>query len=1225
MAFDLPSLYIDASSSSAERRAAEGTLITVTLRLTEPPADAVTVDYQALSAGGFIYDDLTSYSTTPMSGRVTFNPGQTTQTIQFYAASERLDELDEHLEILFTDPVGASFEGNQHSLTTAIWVLDDDGPGNNRALAVSNPVVSEEVGGTAIFTISLSQAFADDRSFSFTTANGTATAGSDFQSRSGTVTFLAGQTEATVSVPLINNSLAETAESFFLNVAAAHGVEAASGRATVMDDDAPPQLTIEGTQSPEGQNVPVIVRLSRPATDAVTVDYIVRSGSADPNTDLIAYSSTPLTGTVTFAAGEMTQVLHLYARSEGEDERDEYLFVELENPQGAAFGGGDRAPQATIWLLDDDGPGNNRAMSVSNPVVAEEGGQALFTVTLSQPFTEARSLDFQTPNGAAQAGGDFTGRSGSVTFAAGQTQATVAVDLINSAIPEPTETFYFSVAGDHGVTGATGMATVLDDDGSLPVLSIEGGRADEADTIAVTLRLSRPATDAVLVDYQVFSNTGTVSEDLIAYSSTPTSGTVTFEAGKTTATVYLYVASERDDELDESFFVEVTNPVNATFENGTGTLRATVWALDNDGPSNNRTLAVSNPEVRETGGQTFAVFTVEMSRAHDAPVSLSYRTQDGTAKAGQDYQSRSGTLTFAAGQTRAEVLVPIVDSLAPEGNEQFYLRLAAPFPTVISAATGGAVTGTATIIDSFVRGTSGADVMTGTSFADRLDGGAGNDVLRGLAGNDYLLGGSGNDTLTGGPGRDTLSGGAGNDSYYVDGLDRVIEFAGGGIDLVQSGRSLTLRGQIENLQLLGSAAASGTGNGLANRLAGNAAANRLTGLAGNDTLIGNGGNDTLLGGNGNDRLLGGLGADVLAGHAGADVLDGGAGTDRMTGGGGNDLYVVDNRLDRVIEAAGGGIDTVRSSVSLVLAAQVENLVLVGGGATSATGNGLSNGISGNGAANTLNGGIGADSLQGGADNDRLFGGLGNDVLNGNQGADVLDGGAGADRMAGGLGNDLYVLDNPLDRVAEFAGGGVDTVRASVSLGLAAHVENLVLTGGAGLSGTGNALSNRIVGNAGANVLNGGAGADTLQGGVGNDRLVGGAGNDRIVGGAGADRLIGNQGADVLTGGMGPDTFVFAFLSESRPSSGQRDVVTDFRRAQGDRIDLSQIDADFTGMGNQRFDFLGDRAFTGDAGEVRAVQAGQNTLVMADVDGDRTADLAVQFNGRLTLLEQDFLL
>lgn len=1226
MSADLPTLYVETIGRGTEMRATEWGSITVALRLTEPPEDAVTVSYQALSRAGHIFSDLGAYSSTPMSGTVTFAPGQTTRTIEFWAASDSLDELDENIEVMFFDPSGAVFAGNQRSLMTTIWVLDDDGPGNNRAMAVSNPVVTEGPGGTAVFTVSLSQPFDQDRSFSFTTADGTARSGSDFTARSGTVTFLAGQTEATVAVPLINNGTAEPVEQFFLNVAPGHGVAGASGRATILDDDAPPQLSIEGGVIPEGHSGPVIIRLSQPATDAVTVDYVVRSGSADRNNDVIGYSSTPLTGTVTFLPGQTTRVVNLYARSEWEDERDEFLLVELVNPTGAVFGGNDRAPQATVWIMDDDGPGLNRAISVSNPVVSEQsGGQVVFQVTLSQPFADARSFAFTTMDGSARAGSDFAGRSGVVTFAPGQTQATVTIDLVNDSTPEAAETFYLAIAGNHGVTGVTGMATIMDDDTTQPVIAIQGGRAFEGDTVAVTLRLSQAATDAVSVDFQVYSNTGTVADDLIAYSSTPTSGRVTFAAGQTTATINLFVRDDRLDELDESFFVELTNPVNADFGNGTGSLRATVWALDDDGPGNNRTLSVSSPTVREAGGQVFAVFEVEMSRPHDAPVAITYRTQDGTALAGQDYVARSGTLTFAAGQTRAEVLVPIIDSLTPEENEQFYLRLIGPFPPAISAATGGAVTGTATIIDSFVRGTSRADVMTGTALADRLDGAGGDDLIMGLGGNDYLIGGSGNDTLIGGAGADTLVGGVGNDVYEVDAADRIIESANGGIDTVRARHSLTLGAHLENLQLLGTSALNGTGNDLANLMTGNNAANRLSGRGGNDTLLGLGGNDTLLGGDGADLLSGGSGDDELSGGLGADTLDGGTGADRMAGGRGNDLYIVDNLRDQVIEFAGEGIDTVRSSVSLTLGAHVEHLVLTGSMALSGTGNALANRITGNAGNNVLSGGMGADTLEGGAGNDRLFGGMGADLLIGGTGADTLDGGQGADRIIGGSGGDVYIVDNPQDQVVELAGGGIDTVRASVSFALSAHVEHLVLTGTGAINGTGNATANRITGNAANNVLSGGKGADTLEGGAGNDRLLGGMGNDRLFGGMGADRLNGGLGVDVMTGGLGADVFVFTAAADSRPGAGQRDLITDFNRGQGDRIDLSVIDANLRLAGDQAFSFLGTRAFTGDAGQLRFLQSGNTTVVLADQDGDRQADFGFEMSGRLMLMATDFIL
>ncbi|RAR78199.1 hemolysin type calcium-binding protein, partial [Paracidovorax anthurii] len=119
--------------------------------------------------------------------------------------------------------------------------------------------------------------------------------------------------------------------------------------------------------------------------------------------------------------------------------------------------------------------------------------------------------------------------------------------------------------------------------------------------------------------------------------------------------------------------------------------------------------------------------------------------------------------------------------------------------------------------------------------------------------------------------------------------------------------------------------------------------------------------------------------DTLTGTAANDTIDGLAGADTMSGGAGDDTYIVDNTGDRVVESANAGTDTVMSSVTYTLAANVENLVLTGSGAINGTGNGLDNRLTGNAGANVLTGGAGADYLDGGAGTDTLVGGLGNDT------------------------------------------------------------------------------------------------------------------------------------------------------------------------------------------------------------------------------------------------------
>lgn len=351
----------------------------------------------------------------------------------------------------------------------------------------------------------------------------------------------------------------------------------------------------------------------------------------------------------------------------------------------------------------------------------------------------------------------------------------------------------------------------------------------------------------------------------------------------------------------------------------------------------------------------------------------------------------------------------------------------------------------------------------------------------------------------------------------------------------------------------------------------------LTGTSGDNNLAGFGANDSILGGDGLDRVRGGAGDDTLDGGAGLnDIVDYALATAGVT---------VDLRVTEAQATVGEGSDVLSNFESLF-------------------GSELADTLTGTDGANRLGGRAGADSLNGLAGADTLTGSEGDDTLSGGDDADRLLGGDDDDDLLGGL--------------------GVDTLLGEL--------------GDDDLQGEGGA--DRLFGGAGDDTIAGGADGDLLAGETGNDDLNGGAGVDRLLGGGGADALNGGGDGDVLVGGLGSDTLtgsagrdVFVFESVDDSPAVDVDFITDFSRADRDRIRLDAIDANTeNGAGDDAFTFIGSEAFSGtgtpssaDAGQLRVTAVGEGFRVEGDTDGDGDADIVFDVASITQLTAADFIL
>ena len=183
-----------------------------------------------------------------------------------------------------------------------------------------------------------------------------------------------------------------------------------------------------------------------------------------------------------------------------------------------------------------------------------------------------------------------------------------------------------------------------------------------------------------------------------------------------------------------------------------------------------------------------------------------------------------------------------------------------------------------------------------------------------------------------------------------------------------------------------------------------------------------------------------------------------------------------------------------------------------------------------------------------------------------------------------------------------------------------------------LGGDGNDI---ISGQKGKDHVEGGRGDDTLAGQKGKDMLLGEAGDDRLIGhrgddtlsgGRGKDKLFGGSGQDTLSGGVKGDLFIFRATSDS-PSYRKADTITDFAASQGDKIDLSSIDANIGKRGVNTFEFIGRDGYSDTAGELRYVKRrdDKKTVILGDTDGDGRSDLVITLDGVQTLHASDFIL
>ena len=544
-------------------------------------------------------------------------------------------------------------------------------------LSPSTASVSESVGvaGQA-FTVTLSVASSETVTVSYGTADGTAAAGADYTSTSGTLTFSpGGSLSQTFSVPILGDALNEDDETFTVSLGSPlHATAGSSSVVTIADDDALPAVNLPSgfviADEADG-TLPVTVSLSAASGREVRVDY----ASADANRTNPATAGDDygaVSGTLTFAAGETQQTFLVSIEDDGLDESIyEYFDLVLSNPVNATLGA--QVEKSAQITDNDDQPTLN--LSPSPMVLVTEGQAVTFTLELTAPSALAVPVRYRTEDLTAVAPGDYTATNGltTVEIPAGETRRTFLVSTTDDALDEEEEEFLVRIVSAPNATLEDRQATVqITDNDDAPVLRVaDVSVREDGGSLVFRARLDLPSAKEVTVDYTVSPGTAAPDDD---YTAVPV-GTLVFPAETTERTVVVPVRDDEEHEPDETVRLFLSGAVNATLPafSATGT-------ITNDEPLPLLTLGLNPNSIDESEGTS--TVTASLSGLSSEPVTVTVATAAGAGTAAGDFTQSGTSLTIAAGSTASTgtVTVTAVDDDIDSPDKTV---------TVSGSATGG--------------------------------------------------------------------------------------------------------------------------------------------------------------------------------------------------------------------------------------------------------------------------------------------------------------------------------------------------------------------------------------------------------------------------------------------------------------------------------------------------------------------------------------------------------
>ncbi|MEQ1548799.1 MAG: Calx-beta domain-containing protein [Chakrabartia sp.] len=692
-----PSVSIAVSPASVAEDGAANLVYTVTrsLNLSSPTTVNITTSGTATSGSDY----------TGSIATATILSGATTATITIDPTVDATVEPDE--TVILTVAAGTGYTVGAPASATGT-ILNDE----TTTLSINDVSLGEGNAGTtnATFSVTLSApAGAGGVSFDIATANGTATAGSDYvaQSLTGQV-IAAGNSSATFTVAVNGDLKNELAETFFVNITNVTGASVADGQGlgTINNDDSAPSLSSLNVTRVEGNSgtstATFTISLSAASGQTVTVNYATSNGTATAGSDYTAAS-----GTLTFVEGETSKTVAVTIAGDTVPENDEAFSLTLSGATNATLA----TASVTGTITNDDAP--VASISVAPSSVVEDGAPNLiYTVTLDQAGVAPITVNISS-GGTAASGSDYSGGVTSLVFATGVTSQTVTINPTADTGVEANETVILTLASGTGYSvGAPASATGTISNDDLPTVSLgvspTSVAEDSGTGIVFTATLNQPSLSATTILL------GTSGAATSGTDYTGASSSIVIAAGLTTGSITITPTSDSVVEPDEN----VTLTVNASAAYVIGApSNATATITNDDVPTASITVAPAS--VQEDGAANL-IYTVTLNQAANAPITVNV-TSSGTAVSGNDYSGSVSSLTFATGVTSQTVTIDPSPDTGVEANETVILTLASGTGYSVGAPTSATGTisnddaATLSIDDvSLAEGDSGNSIATFT-------------------------------------------------------------------------------------------------------------------------------------------------------------------------------------------------------------------------------------------------------------------------------------------------------------------------------------------------------------------------------------------------------------------------------------------------------------------------------------------------------------------------------